>query len=300
MTTTTLPTNASDRPVAPPTLPTREMIALRDAIYLELAATASLERDWTREIDLSLQNSDESEEEIGSEGDNQSVVLMFIAVDHAKPARFEPAVVKAEPGFDYTYAPGRSAVVRSDYDGFSCTFYIDDPCEHVTGPFVHGEPRFGILERAGHLFLGVGLGDLQAFTAMTFNAAGNPKAPLSMETSAAGNGFMLELVNSMTGEYLYSRFVLLPRQFMSALRRAIARQVAAPNQLPLQLQRATHYSAFFNANQGVADCWAAARYISVGRDCPVQRLWIRACDDVVVSVEATGSKIGSGEIANAG
>jgi hypothetical protein len=188
-----------------------------------------------------------------------------------------------------------SAVIRSDFRGFEFTFYIDEPCEHVTSSFVYAEPQFGILERAGQLFVGVRLGDLQAFAALTVNGAGAPDARLSMETSASGNGFMLELVNSGTGERLYPRFVLLPRAFMTALRRAIARQFAAPSQLPLQLLLATHYSAFFNSNQSMDECWAAARHISVGKDCPVQRLWIRALENFM-AVEGSGPQSYGGDI----
>jgi hypothetical protein len=270
---------------------------LRDAIYLEIAAKASLEMDWIREIHLNLQAPDELDAETKSEADNESEVLMFIAVDHAKPARFEPAVVKAEQGFDYTDALNGSAVVRFDFSGFEFTFYIDEPCEHVTNSFVYEEPRFGILERAGQLFVGVRLGDLQAFAAFTVNAQRNHNPPLSMATSAGGNGVMLELVNIETGERMYSRFVLLPRKFMTALRRAIARQFAAPSQLPLQLQLATHYSAFFNSNQSMDECWAAARHISIGKDCPVQRLWIRACDSFA-ALETVDPHVGSGGILN--
>jgi hypothetical protein len=289
-TTTSIATTASDKPVPRPGIPTRGTTVLRDAIYIELAAKASLEMDWIREMHLSLQTPDESDEETNSEADSESEVLMFIAVDHAKPARFEPAVVKAEPGFDYSGALGGSAVICSDFRGFKFTFYIDEPCEHVTGSFVCAVPQFGILERAGLLFVGVRIGDLQSFAALTVNAAGTSNVHLSMETSAAGNGVMLELVNSRTRERMYPRFVLLPRKFMNALRRAIARQVGAPSQLPLELRLATHYGASFNSN-GMADCWAAARYISVGKDCPVQRLWIRAFDNIAV-VDLLDSEVG--------
>ena len=263
--TTSIATGGSDKPVSRQANPTRGTIALRDAIYVELAAKASVEMDWIREIHLNLQISGE----LNAEVDSESEVLMFIAVDHAKPARFEPAVVKAEPGFDYTDALSGSAVMRSDCRGFEFTFYIDEPCEHVTGSFIYAEPQFGILERAGLFFVGVRLGDLQAFAAFTVNAESKPQLP--MATSAGGNGIMLELVNSETGERMYSRFVLMPRKFMTALLRAIARQFAAPSQMPLQLQLATHYSAFFNSNQSMDECWAAARHISIGKDCPVQR-----------------------------
>jgi hypothetical protein len=298
MTTTGVATTASDKPVARPAIPTCGAAVLRDAIYVELAPKSSLEMDWVREIHLSLQTSDEWDLEIASEADNASEVLMFIVVDNAKPARFEPAVVKAEPGFDYTDALNGSAVVRSDFRGFAFTFYIDKPCEHVTDSFLYAEPQFGILEQAGVLFVGVRLGDLQAFAALTVNAAGTPNNHLSMETTAAGNGFMLELVDYETEERMYSRFVLLPRKFMSALRRAIARQIAAPSQLPLELHRATHYSAFFHSNQSMAECWAAAGQISVGKDCPVQRLWIHVYDNFE-AVEVAGSQVGIGEIAHA-
>jgi hypothetical protein len=297
-TTTSIVATASTKSVAEPAIPTRSTTILRDAIYLELAAKASLEMDWVREIHLNLQAPDELDAETKSEADSVSEVLMFIAVDHAKPARFEPAVVRAEPGFDYTLALSDSAVIRSDFRSFEFTFYIDEPCEHVTSSFVYAEPQFGIVERAGQLFVGVRLGDLQAFAALTVNAAGTPNARLPMETSAGGNGFMLELVNSGTGERIYPRFVLMPRKFMTALRRAIARQLEAPSQLPLQLQLATHYSIIFNSNDSFAECWAAARHISVGKDCPVQRLWIRASENFVAA-ETAGSQVGSGETVNA-
>jgi hypothetical protein len=296
-TSTSIVTNPPQKPVAEAAiLARRSPTALRDSIYLELAAKSSLEMDWIREIHLDLQAADESDAETKSEADNESEVLMFIAVDQAKPARFEPAVVKAEPGFDYTLALSGSAVIRSDFSGFEFTFYVDEPCEPVTSSFVYAEPQFGILERAGQLFVGVRLGNLQAFAAFTVNARSNTH--LSMETSAGGNGFMMELVNGETGERMYSRFVLLPRKFMTALRGAIARQIAAPSQLPLPLQLATHYSIIFNSNDSFAECWAAARHISVGKDCPVQRLWIRACENFV-AVEAAGSQAGSEEIVNA-
>jgi hypothetical protein len=282
MTTTNIAITAFDKPVTLPAIPTRGTTALHDAIYIELAAKASLEFDWVRQIDLCLQTSDESDAEIGSEADDESEVLMFIAVDHVKPIRFVAAAVKAEPGFDYTDALSDSAIVRSDCSGFKYTFYIDEPCECVISSFVHARPRFGILERAGHLFVGVGLDDLQAFAAMAVNAAGTPNAHLSMETSAAGNGFMLELVNHVTGERLYSRFVVLPKRFMAALRRAITRKIAAPSQLPLELQRATSYRAFFHPVISMTDCWKAARHIAVGIDCPVQRLWIRAHHGIAI------------------
>jgi hypothetical protein len=270
MTTTIVAITAFDNPVTLPAIPKRGTTALHDAISVELAAKASLDTDCAREIHLSLQSS-------GPEADNESEVLMFIAVDHVKPARFEPAVVKAEPGFDYIDALSGSAVVRSDFRSFTYTFYIDEPWEHVTSSFVYAEPRFGILERAGHLFVGVGLGDLQAFAAIVVDATYTPSPQLfPMETTAAGNGFMLELVNYVTGERLYSRFVVLPKRFMAALRRAITRQIAAPNQLPLELQLATHYGASIDADHGMSDCWDVARYIAVGKDCPVQHLWIRA------------------------
>jgi hypothetical protein len=286
-TATSIATTASEETVPQPAIPKRGVTALRDAIYIELAAKASLEMDWIREMHLSLQTSDESDAETKSEAAIENEVLMFIAVDQVKPARFEPAVVKAEPGFDYTDALSGSAVVRSDFRGFEFTFYIDEPCEHVTSSFVYDEAQFGILERSGLLFVGVRLGDLQAFAALTINAAGSPNNNLSMETAAAGNGFMLELVDSATGERMYSRFVILPRKFMSALRRAIARQISTPSQLPLELQLATHYSAVFDSDQSMAECWEAARHISVGKDCPVQRLWIRAFENFV-AVEGTG------------
>jgi hypothetical protein len=91
---------------------------------------------------------------------------------------------------------------------------------------------------------------------------------------------MLELVDAESGDLLYSRFVLLPRKFTSALWRALARQIAVPPVLPLQLQLATNYSAFFKADGRMAECWSAARYISKGTDTPVQRLWIRPCYDL--------------------
>ena len=84
---------------------------------------------------------------------------------------------------------------------------------------------------------------------------------------------------------------------MTALLRAIARQFAAPSQMPLQLQLATHYSAFFKSNQSMDECWAAARHISIGKDCPVQRLWIRSCDNCV-DLEAVDLHVGSGDILN--
>jgi len=284
-TSTSIVTNPPRKPVAEAAIPARSPTALRDSIYVELAAKSSLEMDWIREIHLDLQAPDELDAQTNLEAGNESEVLMFIAVDHAKPARFDPAVVKAEPGFDFTDAFGDSAVIRSDCRGFEFIFYIDEPCEHVTNAFVCGEPQFGMLERAGQLFVGVRLGDLQAFSALTISAVGTPDAHLPMETSAGGNGFMLELVNSGTGERMYSRFVLLSRKFMTALRCAIARQIAAPSQLPLPLQSATHYSIIFNSNDSFAECWAAAQPISVGKDCPVQRLWICAYDDFA-AVEA--------------
>jgi hypothetical protein len=149
--------------------------------------------------------------------------------------------------------------------------------------FVQAQSRFGILERAGHLFVGVELGDLQAFAAISVNAAETPIARLSMETSAVGNGFRLELVDYLTGRRLCSRFVILPKRFMAGLRRAITRQIAAPSQLPLELQMATNYRAFVHPARSMTDCWKAARHIAVGFDCPVQRLWIRVCDDVLIT-----------------
>jgi hypothetical protein len=279
-TTTNIATSASNNPVKELVTPTLSTTILRDAICTELPAKSSLEMGWIREIHLSLLTTpDELDAETDWEADGETNVLMFIAVDHAKPARFEPAVVKAEPGFDYTNAFSRSAVIRSDSRGFEFTFYIDQPCEHVTSLFIYAEPQFGILERAGQLFVGVRLGDLQAFAALTVNGS----TQLSMETSAGGNGIMLELVDSRTGERMYPRFVLLPRKFMTALRRAIARQFVEPSQMPLQLQLVTQYSVFFNSNQTTAECWAAARHLSVGKDCPVQRLWIHAYDNFSIT-----------------
>ncbi len=285
-TTTTIATITSDKPAAPQTIPALPTSVLSDAIYVELAPKASLDMDGMREIQLNVQTLDETDAETEAEAANESEVLLFIAVDHAKPARFEPAVVKAEPGFDYIRALGDSAAIRSDLQGFEFTFYIDEPCDHVICSFVYADPQFGILERVGQLFVGVRVGDLQAFAALTVRAAGAPNAHLPMESSAGGNGIMLKLVNSATGERMYSRFVLLPKTFMTALRRAIARQLAASNQMPVQLQLATHYSAFFDSDQSMYACWAAARHISVGKDCPVQRIWIRAFESFAVVEEA--------------
>ena len=249
-TTTNIATTAFNTPAKELVTPTLSTTTLREAIYIELAAKASLEMDWMRDVHLSLQTTpDEMDAETAWELNRETEVLMFIALDHAKPARFEPAVVKAEPGFDYRDALSGSAVVCSNSSGFEFTFYIDEPCEHITGLFVYAEPQFGILERAGQMIVGVRLGDLQAFAAFTVNA--NSSTQLSMETSARGNGVMLELVDSETGERMYGRFVLLPRKFMTALRRAIARQFVAPSQMPLQLQLATHYSVFCNSNQSM-------------------------------------------------
>lgn len=277
-TTTTIATIASDKPAAPEPTSALPTSVLSEAIYVELAATASLDMDQMREFQLNLQTLDETDAETEAEAANAREVLLFIAVDHAKPARFEPAVVKAEPGFDYTRALGNSAAIRSNFRGFEFTFYINEPCDHVICSFVYAEPEFGILERVGQLFVGVRLGELQAFAASTVRGAGTPNAHLPMETSAGGNGIMLRLVNNATDELMYSRFVLLPRKFITALRRAIARQFAAANQMPIELQMATHYSAFFDSEQCMDGCWAAAHHISIGKDCPVQRVWIRAFD----------------------
>jgi hypothetical protein len=281
-TTTSIATTAFDKPVTLPAIPRRSTTSLRNATHLELGSKASFATDWHREIDLSLRGSDGLHWEIVPEAYNERQVLMFIAVDHVKPARFEPAVVKAEPGIDYTDALSDSAVVRSDFRGLTYTFYFDKPCEHVKSSFATAEPRFGILERAKRLFVGVGLGDLQAFAAITVNAAERPIARLAMETSAAGNGCMLELVNNLTGQRLSSRFVVLPKKFMAALRRAIARQIAAPRQLPLELQMTIHYRAFVRSAHSITDCWKAARHIAVGKDCSVQRFSIRAHHGVAI------------------
>jgi hypothetical protein len=275
-TTTSIAISAFKKPFKGRVIPTHSTTILRDAIYVELAATASLKGDYGKEMNLRLRTTpDQMDQETDSDGDSETEVLIFIAVDHAKPARFEPAVVKAESGLDYTNAMSRSAVMRSDSRGFEFTFYIDEPCNHITRLFVHAEPQFGILERDGLLFVGVRLGDLQAFAALPVNA----KSDTPMETSAGGNGVMLNLVDNGTSERMYSRFVLLPRKFMAALRRAIARQFVTPSQMPLQLQLVTHYHVFFNSNQTTSECWAAARRISVGKDCPAQRLAIHAYDN---------------------
>jgi hypothetical protein len=280
-TTTSIATTAFDKPVTLPAIPTRSTTSLRNATQIELAPKASLKTGW-REIHLSLRGSDGLDGKIVPEAYDERQVLLFIAVDHVNPARFEPAVVKAEPGIDYTDALSDSAVVRSDFRGLTYTFYFDNPCEHVKSSFATAEPRFGILERAKHLFVGVGLGDLQAFAAITVNAAERPIARLAMETTAAGNGCMLELVNNVTGQLISSRFVVLPKKFMAALRRAITRQIAVPIQLPLELQMATHYRAFAHSAHSITDCWKAARHIAVGKDCSVQRLSIRAHHGIAI------------------
>ena len=281
-TATTIATIAFDKPAAPRAIPPLATSILSDAIYLELALIASLDTDELREIKLNVQTVCEMDGEIYTEAANESEVLLFIAVDHAKPARFESAVVKAEPRFDYNGASGNSAAIRSNCRGFEFTFCIEGPCDHVISSFVYAEPEFGILERVGQLFVGVRFGELQAFAALTVGGAGTLNDHLPMETSAGGNGIMLELVNSETGELMYSRFVLLPRKFMTALRRAIARQLAAPNRMPVELQQAAHYSAFCHSDQSMETCWAVARHISVGKDCPVQRMWIRAFESFTV------------------
>ena len=227
---------ASDNPAAPQSILGLPNYFLSVAIYLELAPTASLDTDELREINLNVQAISEMEGEIYTEAPNESQMLLFIAVDHAKPARFESAVVKAEPLFDRTGGPGNSAAIRSNCRGFEFTLSIDDLCDDVTTSFVYAEPEFGILEPVGQLFVGVRLGELQAFAALTVCGTGTPNHHLPMENSAGGNGIMLQLVHSETGERMYSRFVLLPRKFMTALWRAIARQLAAPSQMPLELQ----------------------------------------------------------------
>src|ERR1017187_1374193 len=58
----------------------------------------------------------------------------------------------------------------SAFSGFTYPFYIEEPGVRVMNSFVQAQSRFGILERAGHLFVGVELGDLQAFAAISVNA----------------------------------------------------------------------------------------------------------------------------------
>jgi hypothetical protein len=274
---TTAPTN----PGAQPAISTNGSKALRDTIYLELAVRARRAMDSVREIELCL------ESPWDAETDNDVEAILFIAVDSAsKPARFEPAAVMAVPGFDFRDASSGSVIIAADCHAFRYTFFFDEPQDSIVSSFVYAIPEFGILERAGLLFIGVRLGALQAFGSLSVRGGGSvPNACLPNKTSPAAYGIMLELVDAGSGALLYSRFVLLPRKFTSALWRALERQIAAPPGLPLQLQLATNYSAFFNADGRMAECWSAARYISKGMDTSVQRLWIRPCYDLAEGQE---------------
>jgi hypothetical protein len=276
----TLSTTAPTNPVAQPAMSTNSSKALRDTIYLELAVRARRAMDSVREIELCL------ESPWDAETDNDAEAILFIAVDSAsKPARFESAAVMAVPGFDFRDAPSGSVIIAADCHAFRYTFFFDEPQDSIVSSFVYAIPQFGILERAGLLFIGVRLGELQAFGSLSVRGAGVPNACLPNKTSPAAYGIMLELVDAGSGDLLYSRFVLLPRKFTSALWRALERQIAAPPGLPLQLQLATNYSAFFKADGRMAECWSAARYISKGTDTPVQRLWIRPCYDLAEGQE---------------
>jgi hypothetical protein len=279
-TAVTLSTTAPTNSVAQPAMSTNSSKGLRDTIYLELAVRARRAMDPVREIELCL------ESPWDAETDNDAEAILFIAVDStAKPARFESAAVMAVPGFGFRDAPSGSVIIAADCHAFRYTFFFDEPRDSIVNSFVYAIPQFGILERAGLLFIGVRLGELQAFGSLSVRGAGVPNACLPNKSSPAAYGIMLELVDAGSGDLLYSRFVLLPRKFTSALWRALERQIAAPPGLPLQLQLATNYSAFFNADGRMAECWSAARYISKGTDTPVQRLWIRPCDDLVEGQE---------------
>lgn len=227
-------------------------------------------------MELCLKSSDERE------SDNLVEALIFTAADSEKPARFEPAAVMVRSGFDYRGAPANTAMITANRDGFQFTFFLDHVCECVVDSFVNADSQFGILERGGELFLGVHLGALQSFTALTINSSNVPNAFIPDSRSAIGNAITLEVVDAMSGERLYARVVILPKRFTSALHRAIRRQSARPAKLPLQLTLSTHYAAFFNADERMNDCWAAARYISAGTDCPVQSLLIQANNDFEV------------------
>ncbi len=276
----TLSTTAPTEPVAQPAMSTNSSSnGLADSIYLELAVGARRVMDSVRKIELGLESPWDAETDDGAEA------ILFIAVDSAaKPARFESAAVMAVPGFDLRDVPSGSVIIAADCHAFRYTFFFDEPRESIVSSFVYAIPQFGILERPGHLFIGVQLGELQAFGSLSVRGA-RTNACLPNKTSPAAYGIMLELVDAGSGELLYSRFVVLPRKFTSALWRALERQIAAPSGLPIQLQLATNYSVFFKANSQMSECWSAARYISKGTDTPVQRLWVRRCDDSAVGQE---------------
>ncbi len=216
---------------------------------------------------------------VDPESNNIVEALIFTAADSEKPTRFEPTAVMVRSGFDYRCAPANTAMIAANGDGIQVTFFLDHVCGCVIDAFANAESYFGILERGAQLFVGVQLGELQSFTALSIYQAGARNASILDKHTAVGNAITLEVVDSESGERLYARVVILPRRFTNALHRAIRRQSARSAQLPLQLTLATHYELFFNANERMNDCWAAARYISAGTDCPVQSLFIQANND---------------------
>lgn len=269
-------TAGSLNPISDPNTLTGTATCLLEALSLYLSVQSYLNPKYGRELELCLKSSDEPE------SDNQVEALIFTAADSEKPARFEPAAVMVRPGFDYRSAPANTAMIAANRDGIQFTLFLDHVCDCVIDSFVNAESKFGILERGGQLFIGVQLGDLQSFTALTINSANVPNAFIPDSRSAIGNTITLEVVDAISGERLYARVVILPKRFTSALHRAMRRQSARSAQLPLQLTLSTHYAVVFAGNERMNDCWAAARYISAGTDCPVQSLLILANNDFEV------------------
>lgn len=269
----TTTSNGSSNLIADPNTLTGTATCLLEAISLHLGVKSYLDPNFGRESELCLKSSDDP--------DSTNIVeaLIFTAADSEKPARFEPAAVMVRSGFDYRSAPANTAMVAANGDGIQLTFFLDHVCGCVIDAFANADSRFGILERGAQLFVGVQLGELQSFTALSVSQAGARNEYTLDKHTALGNAVTLDVVDSESGERLFARVVILPGRFISALYRAIRRQSARSVQLPLQLTLATHYDVFFNANERMNECWAASRYISAGADCPVQSLWIQANND---------------------
>jgi len=262
----TATSNESLIPISDPNTLSGTATCLLEAISLHLGVKSHLHPEFGRELELCLKSSDDPESH------NIVEALIFTAADSEKPARFEPAAVMVRAGFDYRSAPANTAMIAANGDGIQVTFFLGQVCGCVIDAFANAESYFGILERGAQLFVGVQLGELQSFTALSVYHAGARNAYILDRHTVIGNAITLEVVDSESGERLYARVVILPRKFTNALHRAIRRQSARSSQLPLQLSLATHYDVFFNANELMSECWSAARYIP-----PARTARCRAC-----------------------
>jgi len=204
-------------------------------------------------------------------------LVRFFAVEDPSKTSFKSGWIAIAPG-DYV---GHRNLAEQCLLSFCETGYqlllIVGRVGDVFESFCEEPVQIGFGHRDGMLHTAVRLGSKLSGVA-EFNAhgfAGGGRA-LAAQDEPQAQGFMVTLVDALTGYVSAARFVRMPRGFMGRLRRSIEHHVmTAP---AAALPRSKYCGAFLRSSQ-LAEAIDENEMVT-GKNCPVASLWAPAGTEI--------------------